>query len=233
MKKLLHRIFSERIRMFIYTQITTFFRTTNPKNYSRCGENVDLFGPLNLDPQKVELDSFVRLQPGIRIISHNGKVVVRKYSTLGAGTVIVPGSHIPTVGLPQYLSMEHINDTATTIVVNEDCWVGAGVYLLSHAEIGRGAVVAACSVVTKPVPSYAVVAGSPAKIIGVRFSKEQIMQHEAILYPAEERMSEAQIDQLFQDHFSGLKVIGTNQISDEDLQNMIKAKKKKGIPVYS
>lgn len=230
--KLLNKIFSERLRLFIYTQFKIFFRTTNPKNYLKCGKNVDLFGPLNLDPTKVELDSFVRLQPGIRIISNNGKVVVKKYSAIGAESVIIPGSHIPTVGLPQYLSMEHINDTATTIVVNEDCWIGAGVYLLSHADVGRGAVVAAGSIVTKAIPQYAVVAGSPAKVIAVRFNKDQILQHEALLYPEEERMSETDIDKLFETYYQGKKAIGTSEISDEDLVRLTETKKRKGIPTY-
>jgi tetrahydrodipicolinate N-succinyltransferase len=41
-------------------------------------------------------------------------------------------------------------------------------------NIGDGAVIAAMSVVTKDVPPYAVVAGSPAKIIRYRFPEEQI-----------------------------------------------------------
>ena len=40
--------------------------------------------------------------------------------------------------------------------------------------IGRGATIAAGSVVTKDVPPYAIVVGVPAKIKGYRYSKEQI-----------------------------------------------------------
>lgn len=218
--------------MFIYTQFTVFFRTTKPSSYSKCGEHVDLFGPLNLDPRFVELDSHTRLQPGVRVISANGRFVVRKFSAIGAGTVVVPGSHIPTVGLPQYLSMDHINDTNTTITVHEDCWVGTGCYLLSHAEIGRGAVVAAASVVTKKVPPYAVVAGSPAKIIAVRFSIGQILEHERILYPAEERMSEDELKAIFSQYYEGKRVIGTSELSEADMQKLNTAKQRKGITIY-
>lgn len=232
MRKLLNKIFSERFKLFLYTQITIFFRTTNPKNYKKCGTNVDLFGPLNLDPQKVELDSNVRLQPGIRIISNNGKVVVKRFTAIGAGTVIVPGSHTPTVGMPQYLSMEHINDKDATIIVNEDCWIGAGTYLLSHAQIGRGAIVAAGSIVTKQIPPYAVVAGSPAKIIASRFSLEQILEHEAILYPENERLNKDELEKIFKEHFEGKRSIGTSEISDEDLQKLNIAKKAKGIEIF-
>ena len=220
----IHNIISERIRMFIYTQFTTFFRNTNSKNYAKCGKNTDLYGPLNLDPQFVELDDYVRLQPNIRLISHGGKLIVKKYSAIGAGTVIIPGSHIPTVGLPQFLSQTHINDVATDIIVGEDCWIGSGSYLLSHAKIGRGCVVAAGSIVTKEIPPYAVVAGSPAKIIASRFSIPQIIKHEAILYSPEERIKKETLEELFDKYFKDKRFLGTDDISETDLERLKKAK---------
>lgn len=217
-------IISERIRMFIYTQFTTFFRNTNSKNYAKCGKNTDLYGPLNLDPQFVELEEYVRLQPNIRMISHGGKLIVKKYSAIGAGTVIIPGSHIPTVGLPQFLSQTHINDVATDIIVGEDCWIGSGSYLLSHAKIGRGCVVAAGSIVTKEIPPYAVVAGSPAKIIASRFSISQIIKHETILYPPEERINKETLEELFDIYFKDKRFLGTDDISEIDLERLKKTK---------
>ena len=210
--------------MFIYTQFTTFFRNTNSKNYAKCGKNTDLYGPLNLDPQFVELEEYVRLQPNIRMISHGGKLIVKKYSALGAGTVIIPGSHIPTVGLPQFLSQTHINDVATDIIVGEDCWIGSGSYLLSHAKIGRGCVVAAGSIVTKEIPPYAVVAGSPAKIIASRFSISQIIKHETILYPPEERINKETLEELFDLYFKDKRFLGTEDISEIDLERLKKTK---------
>ena len=210
--------------MFIYTQFTTFFRNTNSKNYAKCGKNTDLYGPLNLDPQFVELEEYVRLQPNIRMISHGGKLIVKKYSAIGAGTVIIPGSHIPTVGLPQFLSQTHINDVATDIIVGEDCWIGSGSYLLSHAKIGRGCVVAAGSIVTKEIPPYAVVAGSPAKIIASRFSISQIIKHETILYPPEERINKETLEELFDLYFKDKRSLGTDDISEIDLERLKKTK---------
>ena len=210
--------------MFIYTQFTTFFRNTNSKNYAKCGKNTDLYGPLNLDPQFVELEEYVRLQPNIRMISHGGKLIVKKYSAIGAGTVIIPGSHIPTVGLPQFLSQTHINDVATDIIVGEDCWIGSGSYLLSHAKIGRGCVVAAGSIVTKEIPPYAVVAGSPAKIIASRFSISQIIKHETILYPPEERINKETLEELFDLYFKDKRFLGTDDISEIDLERLKKTK---------
>lgn len=104
------------------------------------------------------------------------------------------------------------------MIVEEDCWIGTNVTLLPGAHIGRGAVVAACALVNKPVPPYAVVAGVPAKVIGCKFSKEQIMAHEEKLYAPEHRMSEEQLIQLFETTFQGKKVLGTEGVSEDKLK---------------
>ena len=45
----------------------------------------------------------------------------------------------------------------------------------------RGSVVATGSIVTKDVAPYSIVAGVPVKIIKMRFTQEQIVEHEANL----------------------------------------------------
>ena len=67
------------------------------------------------------------------------------------------------------------------IVVEDDVWIGHGAIILAPVRIGRGAIVAAGSVVTKDIPPYAIVAGVPAKILKMRFSHEQILEHERLL----------------------------------------------------
>jgi acetyltransferase-like isoleucine patch superfamily enzyme len=44
-------------------------------------------------------------------------------------------------------------------------WIGFNAAILKGVEIGQNSVVGACSVVTKRVPDFAVVAGNPAKVI--------------------------------------------------------------------
>jgi acetyltransferase-like isoleucine patch superfamily enzyme len=67
------------------------------------------------------------------------------------------------------------------IIVGDDVWIGYGAVVLSGVAIGRGAVIAAGSVVTKDVDAYAIVAGNPARKRAVRFTPEEIAEHELSL----------------------------------------------------
>ena len=51
------------------------------------------------------------------------------------------------------------------IIIEDDVWIGFKATILKGVTIGRGAVVAAGSVVTKDVPPFCLVAGNPAKIV--------------------------------------------------------------------
>jgi acetyltransferase-like isoleucine patch superfamily enzyme len=55
--------------------------------------------------------------------------------------------------------------TFSPIVIHEDCWIGANAVITSGVTIGKHAVVAAGSIVTKDVNPFTIVAGNPAKPI--------------------------------------------------------------------
>ena len=51
------------------------------------------------------------------------------------------------------------------VKVGHDTWIGHGAVIMKGVTIGDGAIIAAKAVVTKDVPPYGVVAGTPAKLI--------------------------------------------------------------------
>ena len=54
-------------------------------------------------------------------------------------------------------------------VIGNDVWIGRESVILPGVHIGDGAIVAACSVVTRDVEPYAVVGGDPARFLKKRF----------------------------------------------------------------
>lgn len=65
------------------------------------------------------------------------------------------------------------NETGQTVIGN-DVWIGANVVIMDNVNVGDGAIIGAGAIVTKDIPPYAIVVGSPAKIIKYRFTLEQI-----------------------------------------------------------
>lgn len=58
------------------------------------------------------------------------------------------------------------------VVISDNVWIGAKATICPNVHIGKGAIIAANSVVTHDVPEYSMVAGVPAKIIK-QFNKQQ------------------------------------------------------------
>jgi len=61
--------------------------------------------------------------------------------------------------------------TRKQVEIGNDVWIGTRVIILPGVKIGDGAIVGCGSVVTKDVPTLAIIAGVPANIIGVRGEK--------------------------------------------------------------
>lgn len=96
-------------------------------------------------------------------IDYTGAVTIEDNVWLSEGCSIF--SHI------HKLNKNRINRTEndiiqSNIILRKNCWIGTKVIILPQAkEIGKNSVIAAGSVVTKPVPPDVMVAGNPAKII--------------------------------------------------------------------
>lgn len=83
-------------------------------------------------------------------------------------------NHISTYPFKvKYLNIEEAESFSKgDIYVGDDVWIGYRSIIMSGVHIGQGAVIAAGSIVTKDVPPYAIVGGSPAKIIKYRFNQD-------------------------------------------------------------
>lgn len=137
-----------------------------------------------------------------------GKFIMKKNSGAAAGLTVITGNHSSVIGETVF-SLNGSNDMDKDLIVNEDVWIGANAVLACGCELGRGSIIGAGSVVRNVVPPYAVVVGNPAKIVGFRFSPEEIIEHEKTLYPEEERLPlellEKNYKKYFLDHIKEIK----------------------------
>lgn len=85
------------------------------------------------------------------IIIGDGVMIGPKVNLITLNHDLTPGSRAATICRP--------------IILEDDVWIGVNATILPGITVGRSAVVAAGSVVTKDVPAYAVVGGNPARIL--------------------------------------------------------------------
>lgn len=180
-------------------------------------------------PRNLFAEDFVKIRYGLTIINaKNESVYVKKYTEIAPDVTIVTNSHRSTMSIPQVILGEsHINDKSADVIIEEDVWVGTRATILPGVTLGRGCIVAANALVTKPVPPYALVAGMPAKIIGVKFSMSDIERHEESLYPPNERFSHEVLVNLFDQYYSDKKVFGCSEPLTEEQMKTVNILRKK------
>jgi acetyltransferase-like isoleucine patch superfamily enzyme len=66
-------------------------------------------------------------------------------------------------------------------IIGDDVWIGSRATIIAGVVIGRGAIIATGAVVTRNVDPYSIVAGVPAKLIRMRFSFDEIVEHDKLL----------------------------------------------------
>lgn len=108
------------------------------------------------------------------------------------GAVGFPVRYSPWVGSRKYPS----RFADEKVDIGDDVWIGFGSIVLTNTTIGRGAIIAAGSVVTKDVPPYAIAAGVPARVVRYRFDNdsEVIARHEKAIASGRFELSEKGYD---------------------------------------
>lgn len=108
----------------------------------------------------------------------------------GPRPTIITGDHrIDALGIFIINSKTKRSENDAPVTIEDDVWTGANITILKGVTIGRGTIIAAGAVVTKSCPPYSIVGGVPAKVLKYRFTIEEALEHERILYPEEKRLS--------------------------------------------
>ena len=121
---------------------------------------------------------------------HREKLIIGKFCSIACGTKFLfnCANHtlksLSTYTFPLFYEeweLEKSNittawDNKGDIVIGNDVWIGYEAVIMAGVHIGDGAIIAARAVVTKDVPPYTIVGGTPAKEIRKRFDAEVIEQ---------------------------------------------------------
>lgn len=92
---------------------------------------------------------------------------------LGADVLLAAGVQIPSGGKTHYFDdpdkpIREQGGERRMVTIGAGAWIGNAAIVL--ADVGKGTIVGAGSVVTKPLPDFVIAAGVPCKVIRPRFS---------------------------------------------------------------
>ncbi len=142
--------------------------------------------------EKVSIGRFAMIRPsgyygreigeGLKIGDNSN---IGAYCYLGCSGQIIIGRNVLMGPRVSILAENHnfsrldvpINEQGITrkpIMVQDGCWIGSNSVITAGVTIGKGSIVAAGAIVTHDVPSYTIVAGVPARVIGRRVSTGKV-----------------------------------------------------------
>lgn len=119
---------------------------------------------------------------------HKERLIIGKFCSIACGTKFLfnCANHslksLSTYTFPLFYEEWGLekSDVATAwddkgdIIIGNDVWIGYEAVIMAGVHIGDGAIIAARAVVTKDVPPYTIVGGTPAKEIRKRFDTETV-----------------------------------------------------------
>lgn len=126
----------------------------------------DVWMKLTASSARVAVGDYTFLAQGCHVNALE-QVEIGSHCLFGPRCVIVDHNH----GIHPDRRIDEQSCVAHPIRIGNDVWCGAGAVILSGVTIGDGAVIGAHAVVTRDVPSMAVMAGNPARLIRMRDKK--------------------------------------------------------------
>lgn len=148
-------------------------------NYAGVGRYCELHV---LQNNHITIKDHSTVNDGCKIL---GDVTIERYCLFSSNVFASSGNHYAFVK-PTWLIKEQDKFVWSTekdasvlsqpIHVEEDCWIGYGVFIKQGVYIGRGSIIGANSVVMKNVPPYSVQGGIPSSEIKKRIAFEPPLQ---------------------------------------------------------
>lgn len=145
-----------QLKLYIYKQRILYVSKS-------CGENLFIGGSSIVTPQTT-IGNNVSFN-GVRVIG-SGLCKFGDYFHSGQELMILTSIHDYDTG--RTIPYDFEKSIQKDVVIDDFVWVGSRVTIIGAIRIGKGAIIQAGAVVVKDVPDFAIVGGSPAKIIKYR-----------------------------------------------------------------
>ena len=139
-----------------------FRRAVYARILPSVGEDVVLHYGVVIDDERTSFGNDVWVSVG----SYIDYAIIEDHVLIGQHAVLLAGKahhFIDRLDIPIKLQG---NPPKEPITIGRGAWIGANATVM--ADVGHDAIVGAGSVVTKPVPPFAIVAGNPARVIRMR-----------------------------------------------------------------
>lgn len=183
----------------IYNIWNRNFGNCNRRKFGFISKNVILLPPFSGHTRNIFIYDEVCIGPYAHLSTPNAKIVFKGNTSVAEQLTIHTGNHARIVGrfVSDITEKDKPQGYDHDVIIEKDIWIGANVTILEGVTVGRGATIAAGAVVNKDVPPYSIVGGMPAKPLKFYWTIDQIMEHESILYPEEERFSREDLERIF------------------------------------
>ena len=152
--------------------------------FASCGRNLEFFPTRSHFSYKhILVGNNVYIGPGAFMLAHRSRIRIGNNTAIGPHVSIIGGDHrFDQIGrtINGFPLPEKLPENDRDVEIGDDVWIGCNVTILKGVTIARGTVVAAGAVVVKSFPSYSILGGVPARVIGRRFTDDQIAEHERL-----------------------------------------------------
>ena len=108
------------------------------------------------------IGSYAFIHPRTILSAVKGAIHIGQRVQIAANCAFFPYNHGLT---PDIRIMEQEITSKGAIIVENDVWIGSGAIVIDGVHIGEGAVIGACSVVTRDIPPYTLAVGNPARVV--------------------------------------------------------------------
>lgn len=95
-----------------------------------------------------------------------GEILIGEKCIFSQYITIVAANHL--IRKEEYMIDQAWDTSKNKVVIQDDVWIGSHAQIMPGVTVGKGAIIAAGATVTKDVEPYAIMVGSPAKLLRYR-----------------------------------------------------------------